>query len=105
MVLVANRNLSNSSGICQSDSSGPQEQDANGDDKSSSRHPEESDIYITPKLLEKDNGRGMREEGIQVGNAAVPLSAVHQAVILARCLLIEKTTPHDDMQSELLKDL
>ncbi|PQQ16533.1 tetratricopeptide repeat protein 27 homolog [Prunus yedoensis var. nudiflora] len=38
-------------------------------------------------------------EGIQVGGtAAVPLSAVHQAVILAKCLLIEKGTRHDEMQ-------
>lgn len=103
MVLVASRNLSNSGGNCQSDSRGPQEQDANDDNKSSSRQ-EDSDIYITPKLLEKDNEHGIGEEGIQVLNSS-PLSAVHQAVILARCLLIEKTTPHDDMQSELLKAL
>ncbi|KAM5550824.1 hypothetical protein ABKV19_027262 [Rosa sericea] len=38
-------------------------------------------------------------DGIQVGGTATdPLSGIHQAVILAKCPLIEKSTRHDDMQ-------
>ncbi|EXB68722.1 Tetratricopeptide repeat protein 27-like protein [Morus notabilis] len=103
MVLVANRISSNSDENCQLASSRPHKQDSDNDDKSSNLHQsgthEASDILITPKLLENDNGSGIREEAIQVGGTAAPLSAIHQAVILAKCLLIEKSTRHDDMQS------
>lgn len=105
MVLVANRISSNSDENCQLASSRPHKQDSNNDDKCSNLHQsgthEASDILITPKLLENDNGSGIREESIQVGGTAAPLSAIHQAVILAKCLLIEKSARHDDMQSKL----
>lgn len=107
MVLVANRSSSNSDANCQSDSSGHHKQDSNNNHKSSnlrqSETHEASDVLITPKLLENENGQVIKEEAIQVGGTAVPLSAIHQAVILAKCLLIEKSTRHDDMQSKLLK--
>ncbi|PON61878.1 N-terminal acetyltransferase A, auxiliary subunit [Parasponia andersonii] len=93
MVLVANGRSWNSSENCESDSSGPQKKETSSNDENY----EASDILITPKLLENDNGHGTRE-GIQVGGTAAPLSAIHQAVILAKCLLIEKSTRHDDMQ-------
>ncbi|KAM6566834.1 hypothetical protein CsatA_025962 [Cannabis sativa] len=91
MVLVANRNSSNNNENCQLDSSGHSKTDTSNDENY-----EASDILITPKLLESENGHGTRE-GIQV-DADSPLSAIHQAVILAKCLLIEKSTRHDDMQ-------
>ncbi|XP_010252162.1 PREDICTED: tetratricopeptide repeat protein 27 homolog [Nelumbo nucifera] len=56
---------------------------------------EASDILMVPKLLENEdlkadaNGRA----------AAIPLEAIQQAVILARCLLIEKSARHDEMQA------
>ncbi|KAL5541482.1 hypothetical protein UlMin_009192 [Ulmus minor] len=88
MVLVANTCSSNSNENCQLDKKSFQDQ--------SGTH-ESSDILMTPKLLENDHGNGIRE-GIQVGGTATPLSALHQAVILAKCLLIEKSTRQDDMQ-------
>ncbi|PON38477.1 N-terminal acetyltransferase A, auxiliary subunit [Trema orientale] len=93
MVLVANGSSWNSSENCESDSGGPQKKETSSNDENY----EASDILITPKLLENGNGHGTRE-GIQVGGTAAPLSAIHQAVILAKCLLIEKSTRHDDMQ-------
>ncbi|CAI9275969.1 unnamed protein product [Lactuca saligna] len=56
-------------------------------DKSSQHDPqlhEASDVFLTPKFLESNN------EG--------SLKPVQQALILAQCLLIEKNTPHDEMQ-------
>ncbi|XP_040367039.1 tetratricopeptide repeat protein 27-like isoform X7 [Rosa chinensis] len=68
-----------------------------------SKHPSESheasDILLTSRLVENESDSGVISDGIQVGGtAADPLSAIHQAVILAKCLLIEKSTRHDDMQ-------
>ena len=100
MVLVANGSSWNSSENCESDSGGPQKKETSSNDETY----EASDILITPKLLENGNGHGTRE-GIQVGGTAAPLSAIHQAVILAKCLLIEKSTRHDDMQSKSLNSL
>lgn len=91
MVLVANRSSSNSNENCKSNSSGPQRKDTSSNDKTR----EASEILITPKLLE--NGT---REGIQVDGTDAPLSAIQQAVILAKCLLIEKSTRGDDMQSK-----
>ncbi|KAJ0726170.1 putative tetratricopeptide repeat protein TTC27/Emw1 [Helianthus annuus] len=47
---------------------------------------EASDVLLTPRFLEHNNeGSGS-------------LNPVQQALILAQCLLIEKNTPHDEMQ-------
>ncbi|OMO85139.1 Proton-dependent oligopeptide transporter family [Corchorus capsularis] len=75
-VLLVKKCSNSSGGTCTS--SGP------GLESCSSRISEDSDIFITPKLLE--NGSG------------APLTAVEQAVILAQCLLIGKTAPQDEMQ-------
>lgn len=62
---------------------------------------EVSDILMIPRLLQNDN-LGIGAQCIQNGGtAAVPLSAIQQGVILAQCLLIEKRTRHDEMQSKL----
>ncbi|KAI3760002.1 hypothetical protein L1987_50390 [Smallanthus sonchifolius] len=47
---------------------------------------EASDVLLTPRFLEHENeGSGS-------------LNPVQQALVLAQCLLIEKNTPHDEMQ-------
>ncbi|KAI3699035.1 hypothetical protein L2E82_43028 [Cichorium intybus] len=45
---------------------------------------EASDVFLTPKFLEDNNENSLKP--------------VQQALILAQCLLIEKNTPHDEMQ-------
>ena len=55
---------------------------------------------MTPKLL-ADNDEGSRLQDIQNGGpTTAPLRGIQQAVILAQCLLIEKSTPHGEMQGE-----
>lgn len=101
MVLLANPTSSKSSGSCVSESPGYQTNNSSIGNLHPSETYEASDILMTPKLLGNDSNSGIISEGIQVGGtAAVPLSAVHQAVILAKCLLIEKGTRHDEMQSK-----
>lgn len=106
MVLVADTSPSNIDKICPSACCDSQTQGSSIGDKSSYLHLsktfEASDILMTPKLLANDNESGIKAKDIQVAGAASPLSATHQAVILAKCLLIEKCTRHDDMQSKLL---
>ncbi|KAK5845014.1 uncharacterized protein LOC108482922 [Gossypium arboreum] len=55
---------------------------------------EASDIYMTPKLVENGNGFGKNECGCVVST----LTTAQQAVVLAQCLLIEKSSPHGEMQ-------
>ncbi|GJV77434.1 tetratricopeptide repeat protein 27, partial [Tanacetum coccineum] len=58
----------------------------NGDGlKHDSQVREASDILLTPRFLEESEGSGS-------------LKPVQQALILAQCLIIEKNTPHDEMQ-------
>ncbi|XP_061998164.1 uncharacterized protein LOC133715625 isoform X2 [Rosa rugosa] len=102
MVLLANTTSSKSGALCSSESPGPHRYDSIGRNDIS-KHPSESheasDILLTPRLVENESGSGVISDGIQVGGtAADPLSAIQQAVILAKCLLIEKSTRHDDMQ-------
>ena len=62
---------------------------------------EVSDVLMMPRLLQNDNP-GIGAQCIQNGGTtAVPLNAIQQGVILAQCLLIEKRTRHDEMQSKL----
>ncbi|KAI3702710.1 hypothetical protein L6452_28460 [Arctium lappa] len=54
---------------------------------------EASDVLLAPRFLEKNNG------GSAIfSNGSSSLKPVQQALILAQCLLIEKNTPHDEMQ-------
>lgn len=104
MVLLANTTSSNSGVRCPPESPGPHRYDSigrNGISMQPSETYEASDILLTPKLVENESDSGIRPDGIQVGGtAADPLSAIHQAVILAKCLLIEKSARHDEMQSK-----
>ncbi|PRQ55074.1 putative 43kDa postsynaptic protein [Rosa chinensis] len=102
MVLLANTTSSKSGALCSSESPGPHRYNSIGRNDIS-KHPSESheasDILLTPRLVESESESGVISDGIQVGGtAADPLSAIQQAVILAKCLLIEKSTRHDDMQ-------
>nr|XP_048335273.1 tetratricopeptide repeat protein 27 isoform X2 [Ziziphus jujuba var. spinosa] len=100
MVLVADTSSTNTGKRCLSVSCDPQTQVSSISDNNSyqSETYEGSDILMTPKLLENDNESEIRAKGIKVGGTGTPLSATHQAVILAKCLLIEKSTRHDEMQ-------
>lgn len=102
MVLLANTTSSNSGVRCPPESPGSHRYNSISKNDIS-MHPSEtyeaSDILLTPKLVENESNSGIRPDGIQVGGtAADPLSAIHQAVILAKCLLIEKSARHDEMQ-------
>ncbi|XP_022134957.1 tetratricopeptide repeat protein 27 homolog [Momordica charantia] len=60
---------------------------------------ENSDILMTPKLLNNDNVAGTGADGTQNGGSTVSnLRAIQQATILAKCLLIEKSSRSDEMQ-------
>ncbi|KAK6228980.1 hypothetical protein SCA6_017931 [Theobroma cacao] len=87
MVLVANpRSESVNGDICTS--IGP------GIELSGPSIREASDIFMTPKLVEDGNDFGSNA----CGGACATLTAVQQAVVLAQCLLIEKSSPYDEMQ-------
>lgn len=59
-----------------------------------------SDIHRTPVLLETGDKSEIGAQGNQnvAPHGAAPLKAVQQAVILARCLLIEISSRHDELQ-------
>lgn len=62
-----------------------------------------SDIHKTPLLLGTGNESGVRPKAIKNGGPnGAALKAIHQAVILARCLLIEISSRHEELQSKLL---
>ena len=89
MILVANTSSKSvSDDICTSIAPGP------GIQLSGPKVSEASDIFMTPMLVENGNDFGKNE----CGAAAATLTAVQQAVVLAQCLLIEKGSPHDEMQ-------
>lgn len=63
---------------------------------------EASDILIIPKMLENDDDSKTRSQGMENGVHASPsLTATQQAVILAYCLLIEKSSRQDELQRKL----
>ena len=62
---------------------------------------ETSDILMAPKLLNNDNESGTKADGIHNGGSTIPnLRPIQQAIILAKCLLIEKSSRSDEMQRE-----
>ncbi|KAL7175862.1 hypothetical protein ACSBR2_029439 [Camellia fascicularis] len=66
-------------------------------------HPREtceaSDVLMTPRFIEDDKDSENSAQGTgSGGNGTAPLKAIQQAVALAFCLSIEKSTPHDEMQ-------
>uniref|UniRef100_A0A2N9IB82 Uncharacterized protein n=1 Tax=Fagus sylvatica TaxID=28930 RepID=A0A2N9IB82_FAGSY len=106
-ILVANTSSSNCGNNCPLESSSIQTHNSTiGKDNLDLHQPETfeaSDILMTPKLL-ADNDEGSRLQDIQNGGpATAPLRGIQQAVILAQCLLIEKSTPHGEMQELYFK--
>ena len=96
MILVANTSSKSvSDDICPSIASGP------GIQLSGPKVSEASDIFMTPMLVENGNDFGKNE----CGGGAATLTAVQQAVVLAQCLLIEKGSPHGEMQGKGIKYL
>ncbi|KAI4336436.1 hypothetical protein L6164_014965 [Bauhinia variegata] len=103
MVLITNRSASNSADGCPLTSTGAQTCDpSTGEANTHSLQPkncEASDILMIPKLLTHDDESGSRSQGMENGvDATAPLTAFQQAVILACCLLIEKSSQQDEMQ-------
>jgi hypothetical protein len=108
MVLVANTSSSNSGDKRSLESSGLQAHNSIIGENNSHLHQHEisevSDILMAPKLV-VNNNEGARSKGIQnqnVGPSVAPLRGIQQAAILAQCLLIEKSSRNDEMQSEFL---
>lgn len=64
---------------------------------------EASDVLMTPRFVADERYSKIVEQDVKYqAIAASPLKAVHQAVILAQCLLIEKNSRNDELQSMLL---
>ncbi|KAG5046051.1 hypothetical protein JHK86_015457 [Glycine max] len=101
MVLVTNTSTSNVDN-CPLTGTGMQTCDSNnGEDNwnlNQRETSEASDILRIPKLLENDDSK-TRSQGMENGAHVTPsLTATQQAVILAYCLLIEKSSRHDELQ-------
>lgn len=60
-----------------------------------------SDVFVAPKLLGNSHESESGVQCIHAGGSAAHLKAIQQAVILSRCLLIEKSSRQDEMQSKL----
>lgn len=100
-MLIANTSSLKRDGNCLSHSCGPPTQDSDKDSYLSQQEKRDaSDILVTPKLLANGCDSGITEKDIQVVGTAPPLSAIHQAIVLAQCLLIEKSARNDEMQSK-----
>ncbi|GAY66000.1 hypothetical protein CUMW_245340 [Citrus unshiu] len=93
MVLVANTSSSNTSDACPSISQVIHTHDSTIGDA--------SDVFVTPKLLGNSHESETGVQCIHAGGSAAHLKAIQQAVILSKCLLIEKSSQLDEMQSKL----
>lgn len=94
MVLVTNTSSSNNVDNCCLMGTGIQTCDSSSGDA--------SDILMIPKLLENDHDSKTKSQGMENGAHTTPsLTATQQAVILAYCLLIEKSSRHDELQRKL----
>ncbi|KAG5035827.1 hypothetical protein JHK87_010737 [Glycine soja] len=101
MVLVTNTSTSNVDN-CSLTGSGMQTSDSNnGEDNwnlNQRETSEASDILRIPKLLDNNDSKTW-SQGMENGAHVTPsLTATQQAVILAYCLLIEKSSRHDELQ-------
>ncbi|XP_038693277.1 tetratricopeptide repeat protein 27 homolog isoform X2 [Tripterygium wilfordii] len=100
-VLITKTVPSNGAGTYPAVTTGIQTHDCTVDkNKNETNEPDETcDIYMTPKLLEKGSDFEINIQSIQnAGHAAAPLTEIQQAVILAHCLLIEKSSRQDELQ-------
>lgn len=63
---------------------------------------EASDILMTPRfVVDERNSESAKQDADQHSVTATPLTATQQALILAECLLVEKKTRNDELQSTL----
>ncbi|KAH9707026.1 TPR REGION domain-containing protein [Citrus sinensis] len=90
MVLVANTSSSNTSDACPSISQVIHTHDSTIGDA--------SDVFVTPKLLGNSHESETGVLCIHAGGSSAHLKAIQQAVILSKCLLIEKSSRQDEMQ-------
>ncbi|QHN98153.1 hypothetical protein HN51_045906 [Arachis hypogaea] len=91
MVLVTN--------TCSSNNADNHSLMGNGTQRRDSSSGDASDILMTPKLLGNYDDTKTGSQGIENGAQTTPnLTATQQAVILAYCLLIEKSSRHDELQ-------
>lgn len=93
MVLVANTSSSNTSDVCPSINQVIHTHDSTIGDA--------SDVFVAPKLLGNSHESESGVQCIHAGGSAAHLKAIQQAVILSRCLLIEKSSWQDEMQRKL----
>lgn len=97
MVLVANTISSNTLDACPSINQVIHTHDSTIGDA--------SDVFVTPKLLGNSQESESGVQRIHSGGSAANLNAIQQAVILSKCLLIEKSSRQDEMQSKLFYGL
>ncbi|XP_027343083.1 tetratricopeptide repeat protein 27 homolog isoform X1 [Abrus precatorius] len=103
MVLVTNTSSSNNADNCRVMGAGIQTHDSNNGEYNWHLHQcetsEASDILRIPKLLDNVDDSNTRTQAKENGACDTPsLSATQQAVILAYCTLIEKSSRHDELQ-------
>ncbi|KAL9392151.1 hypothetical protein Peur_016071 [Populus x canadensis] len=99
-LLVVDRSLSHTGGTSSTMSLGIKTHDSTTTKNDQHEISQASDIHRTPVLLETGDKSEIGAQGNQnvAPHGAAPLKAVQQAVILARCLLIEISSRHDELQ-------
>lgn len=104
MVLVTSTASSNSGDNLPLTGTGIQTCDVSTGGNSLRQHQasETSDILVIPKLIENNDDSKTRSQDIENGAYVTSnLTAAQQAVILSYCLLIEKSSRHDELQRKL----
>lgn len=99
-LLVVDRSSSHTGGMSSTMSPGIKTHDSTTAKNDQHEISEASDIHRTPVLVETGEKSEIGAQGNQnvAPHGAAPLKAVQQAVILARCLLIEISSRHDELQ-------
>lgn len=101
-MLVANTSSTNGGDMRPSESLGIQTNVCTTSENNVLHHSREtcdaSDVLLTPRFVDVNDGLKNSNQNSQNG----VLKAVQQAVILARCLSIDKSSRHNETQSKLL---
>ncbi|KAK3003035.1 hypothetical protein RJ639_020194 [Escallonia herrerae] len=99
LLLLCGKSITNENGSCPSASFEAKSDDSTVGEDVFLQHRREireaSDVLMTPKFLEDSRNCESRK---QKDGGAVRLTAAQQAVVLAQCVSIEKSTPQDEMQ-------
>jgi len=104
MVLVTNTSSSNSGDNRPLMGTGIQACDDSHGENNLHQHQasETSDILVIPKLLENADDSKTKSQDMENGASVTSnMTATQQAVVLAYCLLIEKSSRHDELQRKL----